>query len=112
MQITLPWPPSTNHYWIAARGRVILTAEARAYHYAILRVVGPFLRAPEGRLRVELHAYPPDHRKRDLDNLQKVLLDSLTRAKFWIDDALIDDLRIVRREQIKDGQIILSVEVI
>ena len=111
MQLTLPWPPSTNHYWMAARGRVILTADARAYHYAITRLIGP-LRAPQGRLRVELHAYPPDRRRRDLDNLQKVLLDSLTCAKFWDDDELIDDLRIVRREQIKDGQIIFSVETI
>jgi crossover junction endodeoxyribonuclease RusA len=40
--------------------------------------------------------FPPDKRKRDIDNLLKSLLDSLTHAKVWKDDNQISDLRIYR----------------
>ncbi|NBW23084.1 MAG: RusA family crossover junction endodeoxyribonuclease, partial [Caulobacteraceae bacterium] len=41
-------------------------------------------------------AFPPDKRKRDLDNVLKSLLDALTHANVWDDDSQIDDLRIYR----------------
>lgn len=44
-------------------------------------------------LAVEITFYPPDRRKRDLDNLPKSLFDSLTDAGVWKDDSLIQDLR-------------------
>jgi crossover junction endodeoxyribonuclease RusA len=47
-------------------------------------------------LRVEIEAWPPDKRKRDLDNILKSLLDALTYAGIWEDDSQIDDLRIYR----------------
>jgi len=45
-------------------------------------------------IKVEIIAYRPDKRKRDLDNLLKGSLDSLTKAGVWEDDSLIQDLRI------------------
>jgi crossover junction endodeoxyribonuclease RusA len=50
-----------------------------------------------GRLAVEIEAHVPDKRKRDLDNLFKAVLDSLTHAGVWADDSQIDALRIVRK---------------
>ena len=38
----------------------------------------------------------PDRRVRDLDNLNKAILDSLTHSNVIEDDKYIDDLRIVR----------------
>jgi crossover junction endodeoxyribonuclease RusA len=49
-----------------------------------------------GRLGVLIHAHVPDQRRRDLDNLLKAVLDSLTHAGVWADDSLIDDLQIRR----------------
>ena len=49
-----------------------------------------------GPLRVEIEAFPPDKRKRDLDNILKSLLDSLTHAGVWEDDSQIEDLRIYK----------------
>jgi crossover junction endodeoxyribonuclease RusA len=49
-----------------------------------------------GPLRVEIEAFPPDKRKRDLDNVLKSLLDSLTHAGVWEDDSQIEDLRIYK----------------
>lgn len=50
----------------------------------------------EGRLAVVIHATMPDKRKRDIENIQKALLDSLEHAGVYIDDSQIDDLHIIR----------------
>jgi crossover junction endodeoxyribonuclease RusA len=47
-----------------------------------------------GHLVVTLTAFPPDKRRRDLDNLPKVVLDSLTKAGVWKDDSQIQRLTI------------------
>ena len=49
-----------------------------------------------GRLAVSLRFYPPNAVKRDLDNLPKAVLDALTHAGLWIDDAQIDCLMLAR----------------
>jgi crossover junction endodeoxyribonuclease RusA len=56
-----------------------------------------------GRLAVSIEAFPPDRRKRDLDNMLKALLDSMTHAGIWHDDDQIDEVRIVRREATAGG---------
>lgn len=48
------------------------------------------------RLKVEIEAWMPDRRKRDLDNLFKSVLDCLTKSGVWDDDSQVDDLRIIR----------------
>ena len=56
-----------------------------------------------GRLRVEVVAHAPDHRRRDLDNLHKATLDALEHAAVYADDGQIDDLRIRRGDVDKDN---------
>ena len=55
---------------------------------------------------VKLHClfFPPDNRKRDLGNLDKCLLDALTKAGVWTDDSLVDDQRF-RRARNEDGSL-------
>ena len=48
----------------------------------------------QGKLCVEIEAYRPDKRRRDLDNLLKAALDACTSAGVWEDDSNIVDLRI------------------
>ena len=45
-----------------------------------------------------MDAFPPDRRRRDLDNLQKPLLDALQHAGVYEDDSQIDLLVSRRRE--------------
>ena len=104
-EVTLPWPPSVNTYWrhkVTGRlATVYISAEGKAYRKAVndlvmeAAMVQRYLKAA-GPVRVVIEAFPPDRRKRDLDNILKSLLDSLTHAGVWEDDSQIEDLRIYR----------------
>jgi crossover junction endodeoxyribonuclease RusA len=59
----------------------------------------------EGRVSIFIAAFPPDKRRRDLDNVLKQLGDSLTHAGVYQDDCQIDDLRIIRRPVEKGGRL-------
>jgi crossover junction endodeoxyribonuclease RusA len=48
-------------------------------------------------------ATPPDHRRRDLDNILKALQDSMQAAGVYNDDHQIDDLRVTRSAPQKPG---------
>lgn len=100
LNLQLPWPPSMNHYWRSVPGRgVLISAKGREYRESVCAAVLVQRAAKQlaGRLVVEIHAFPPDKRRRDLDNLLKSCLDALTHAGVWLDDQQIDDLRIVRK---------------
>ena len=57
------------------------------------------------RIEVYIDAYPPDKRKRDIDNILKPILDCLTDAAIWDDDSQVDVLRIRRMEIAKPGYV-------
>jgi len=63
-----------------------------------------------GPLVVLILAYPPDNRRRDLDNLIKATLDSLQGANFFLDDSQIDKLSIDRMQIKKGGQLLVIIE--
>jgi len=92
--ITLPWPPSVNSYWRTFRGRMIISKAGREYRQAVASLIQGSWRYTKS-VKVTITAYRPDNRKRDLDNLLKATLDSLTYAGIWEDDSQIVDLRIV-----------------
>jgi crossover junction endodeoxyribonuclease RusA len=52
-----------------------------------------------------MDAFPPDRRRRDLDNLPKAVLDSLAHAGVYEDDSQIDLLIIRRCDPIKGGKL-------
>ena len=98
MLIRLPYPPSMNTYLRhLPNGKTLLSERGRAYHSIVWETINrsfpghaPLL----GSLVVTLTAFPPDKRRRDLDNLPKVVLDSLTKAGIWRDDSQIQRLTI------------------
>jgi crossover junction endodeoxyribonuclease RusA len=47
-----------------------------------------------GPIKVEIIAYRPDNRKRDLDNLLKAALDGMAKGMLYQDDSQIRDLSI------------------
>ena len=110
--MSLPYPPSVNHLWLRTRRGVHLSKEGRLYKQQVaelVRTVGK-PRLYERMVRVELVLYPPDARRRDLDNVLKILLDSLTYARVWHDDEQVDQISIRRGEPAKSsGQCLVKV---
>ena len=72
----------------------------------------PFGKFGKSRLKVEVKMFPPDRKRRDLDNVWKALLDAMQHAGLYDDDEQIDDLRIVRRGVVKHGKVEVDIEVI
>lgn len=111
MVIQLPWPPSINHYYIRTSKGVIINKKGREYrkhvYYSCLEHQGLF--TDIDRLRLFIIAHPPDKKRRDLDNLLKVVQDSLQFAKVFPDDSQIDELSI-RRSGSRFGMIEVTVE--
>lgn len=104
LQFRLPFPPSVNHYWRhiskgPAAGRVLISEEGRAYRTQCAKNVIE-QRVPThalaGKLAVSIQVYPPDRRRRDLDNLLKGSLDALKHCGLIEDDGDIDDLHVMR----------------
>lgn len=99
LRFSLPWPPSTNHYWRHVGRSVLISKEGRMYRMHVAAVVRPIV-AHTGRLLarldVRLVARPPSLQRIDLDNRLKAALDACTHAGLWEDDSQIDRLVIER----------------
>ena len=96
LRLELPFPISTNHYWRLARGRHVISSAGKAFadevFYSVKQQL-PGHRTLEHNLRVQVELYPPDYRRRDLDNFAgKSLFDALQRARVYIDDSQIREL--------------------
>ena len=99
IEITLPWPPTVNHYWQRnSNGGMRVSEKGIQYRDAVGKALqDENLNAGlANHVMVEIEAYMPDKRRRDLDNVLKALLDSLTHGGLWGDDDQVDDLRIYR----------------
>jgi len=70
-----------------------ISASGRSFRInAFAAVVKQLKRVPQPitvGVEVTVLLYPPDKRRRDLDNYQKALFDSLTHARVWADDSQI-----------------------
>ena len=96
IELTLPWPPSVNTYWRNFDGRMIISARGREYRETVgdQMTLQKMVKHFKGHLKVEIEAFRPDKRRRDLDNLLKATLDGLAHAGVYEDDSQIVDLRI------------------
>lgn len=115
IEIYLPWPPTVNDYYgvkmIKRRKIPYIKPKGKQFRSdveaAIAEQVG-YLELDD-RLLVEVELFPPDRRRRDLDNYMKALLDACTQSKLWADDALIDQLFIYRGKTVTDGMVKLKI---
>ncbi|MEQ4450953.1 RusA family crossover junction endodeoxyribonuclease [Kosakonia sacchari] len=101
MKLILPFPPSVNTYWRAPnkgplKGRHLISAAGRKYQSeACAAIIEQLRRLPKPSSEpasVEVILYPPDVRRRDIDNYNKALFDALTHAGVWEDDSQVKRL--------------------
>lgn len=109
LNLRLPWPPSLNRIWRAVAGRVILAEAARRYKVTCANALPTGRVDPlRGRLVVTCLACPPAKAGRaawDIMNREKLLSDTLTEQRVWLDDSQIDVFMIARGDPSGDGHI-------
>ena len=116
IELELPWPPSVNNY--KKVGKIVKTKsgklyqqrvnsnETKTYYYQVYMLSRKFV--PEiwrketyletTKYRLVVTLFPAYRHRFDIDNLLKVLCDSLTRAKIIYDDSQIYELFIEKKE--------------
>lgn len=108
MAIVLPYPPSVNGYWRTFRNRQIISKRGREYRKAVQAAVGIPTRHT-GRLAVSILLFPPDRRRRDLDNALKAALDGMAHAGLYDDDSQIDRLEVQRCAVEPPGKLFVTI---
>ncbi|MEE4108457.1 MAG: RusA family crossover junction endodeoxyribonuclease [Halieaceae bacterium] len=116
LTLTLPWPPSTNRYWRHVGTRTLLSRDGRAYKARVSGEAAWQLGVPvpklAGPVAVRVDLYPPDRRRRDIDNhAGKALLDAIAEAGVLDDDSQIRDLHAVMHSPVKGGSCRVSLAV-
>jgi Holliday junction resolvase RusA-like endonuclease len=113
VQFELPYPPSINHYWRRVGARTLISREGRAFRRRVCALLETRrVRPLEGRLAVRIAVHPPDDRRRDVDNVQKALLDALQHGGAYHDDSQIESLSIEKREPVPGGRTLVTIEAI
>lgn len=104
--LTLPYPPTVNTYWRRAGHRTIISDRGRAYTRAVsdcLWLAGVKEGFGSADLAAMITVYPPDKRRRDIDNVLKAVFDSLQKAGLFDDDSQIVKLFVEKGEQVPAG---------
>ena len=93
---------------------MVLSEKGRAYKQAIAEYVSEnnVPKYGEQKLKITMILQPRDKRKIDIDNRIKCVLDSLQDAGVFDDDFHVDELHVMRGEQVKGGKLLLTIEVI
>jgi crossover junction endodeoxyribonuclease RusA len=110
VEFELPYPPSVNHYWRMVGRRMVVSREGRRFRERVAATLAALgVRPLDGPLAVEIELYPPDRRRRDVDNTQKALLDALEKGRAYHDDSQIVDLRTRKLDPVPGGRTIVRI---
>lgn len=103
IELELPIAISENAYrrYVPGCNHPIICSAGRKFHKLVQHLFAESgQRKISGPVAVMLDFYPPDRRKRDLDNQFKCLFDSIVNAGCIEDDACITELHAYKREPI------------
>ena len=110
LEFELPYPPSVNHYYRRVGPRTLISREGRRYRESVASTLAELgVRRMEGPLAMEVELFPPDRRRRDIDNTMKALLDSLQHGGAYRDDSQVWKLTIERRRCVPGGAVIVRI---
>jgi crossover junction endodeoxyribonuclease RusA len=110
-ELHLCFPPTVNNYYVKTQRGVFISQKGRKFRAEVAEQVA--MQLPNvhltGRLLVEVVLYPPDKRRRDVDNYSKALLDAITHTGLWEDDSQIDQLMIYRGARHPGGAVFMRI---
>jgi len=110
LEVELPYPPSINHYWRRVGHKTLISREGRRFRASVVAILAAMRLQPlAGDLTVEVEVYPPDRRRRDIDNVQKALLDALAHGGAYADDSQVVRLEITKREAVAGGKTVVRI---
>jgi len=110
IELELPYPPSVNHYWRRVGARTLISRGGRAFRQSVCSILADYGVEPlAGPLEIDIRVYPPDRRRRDVDNVQKALLDAMEHGGAYEDDSQIVRLSIEKGEPVDGGKTIVQI---
>ena len=111
LHIDLPYPPSVNHYWRRVGARTLISRAGRAFRVRVCAILSARrVRPLDGPLAVVVEIFPPDHRRRDVDNTLKSLLDALEKGGAYHDDSQITSRTIHKRAVTPGGRATVQIQ--
>src|SRR5690606_15498278 len=100
-----------NHYWRRVGARTLISRGGRAFRAAVCSILAARRFAPlEGPLAMRIVVFPPDRRRRDLDNCLKSLLDALEHGGAYHDDSQIVSLSITKGDPVPNGKTLVAIQ--
>jgi Holliday junction resolvase RusA-like endonuclease len=103
-ELELPYPPSVNHYYRHVGPRVLISREGRRYRELVVaKLKAEKTEMFAGAVELHIELYPPDNRRRDIDNSLKIMLDAFTHGGLYEDDSLIRKLTVIKQEPMPPG---------
>lgn len=110
--VTLPYPPTINHYYGNLKnGGKYIKKPGQIFRQSVWAQVLPMKLKPlSGNIALRLDIYPPDRRKRDIDNINKALFDALEHAKVYENDAQIKMVTSIKHDFDGEGRVEVIVD--
>lgn len=107
----IPCPPSVNHYYRHVGPRVLISREGRLYRERVSALLVSYcVPTFKGAVSLDIQLYPPDARRRDIDNCLKSCMDAFTFGGLYNDDYQVKKLMIERLEPMPpDGLVVVTV---
>lgn len=133
INLTLPYPPSVNHYWghKAVRSRhtrrwvvlKYLSSRAKSFRLAVQSGVIAQLGVPPkltARLAIIVYEHygPRDEKNehsgpaQDIDNCLKPLFDAMEHAGVYRNDSQIDELLVVKKRRAAIGRVEVCIKIL
>lgn len=88
---------------------MLLSAAGREYRKSVQKCIG-YVSPIQDHVFVKIFAHPPDNRRRDADNLPKIVFDSLTHAGIWVDDSQVIEFYVKKCLPSKDARLEISID--
>lgn len=112
-KFVLPYPAglSVNKIWKFSRNKVYLNPLVKKYRDEVYYIVKDSVKFGKMKVELTIDVYPPDRRIRDIDNILKVIFDSLQYARVYDNDSQIKRLTVEFHETvIKSGKLGIMIQ--